>query len=76
MVPAAVMGMDVKKFLDRTKEMVSACAPSASVEANPGAMLGIVWERPRKRPRQSNDCDITRHLRLRGLAGTVAGEST
>ncbi len=42
MVPAAVMGLDVKKFLVRTKEMVSACAPSASIEGNPGAMLGIV----------------------------------
>jgi len=42
MVPAAVMGLDVKKFLDRTKEMVSACAPSASIDGNPGAMLGIV----------------------------------
>jgi transaldolase/glucose-6-phosphate isomerase len=42
MVPAALMGLDVKKFLDRSKEMVSACAPSASVEGNPGAMLGIV----------------------------------
>lgn len=42
MVPAAVMGLDVKKFLARTKEMVSACAASASIEGNPGAMLGIV----------------------------------
>ena len=42
MVPAAVMGLDVKKFLDRTKQMVSACAPSSSIEANPGAMLGLV----------------------------------
>ena len=42
MVPAAVMGLDVKKFLDRTKQMVSACAPSSSIEGNPGVMLGIV----------------------------------
>ena len=42
MVPAAVMGLDVKKFLDRTKQMVLACGPSASIEGNPGAMLGIV----------------------------------
>ncbi|HET9407790.1 MAG TPA: bifunctional transaldolase/phosoglucose isomerase [Candidatus Sulfotelmatobacter sp.] len=42
MVPAAVMGLDTKKFLDRTQEMVRACGPAASVEENPGAMLGII----------------------------------
>jgi transaldolase / glucose-6-phosphate isomerase len=42
MIPAAVMGIDTKKFLDRTEEMVRACGPSAAVEENPGAMLGII----------------------------------
>ena len=42
MVPAAVMGVDIKKFLDRTQEMVRACGPSAPVEENPGAALGII----------------------------------
>jgi transaldolase/glucose-6-phosphate isomerase len=42
MVPAAVMGMDTKKFLARAAEMVRACGPSASVEENPGAVLGII----------------------------------
>jgi len=42
MVPAAVMGLDTKKFLDRAQEMVRACGPDASVEENPGAMLGII----------------------------------
>jgi len=42
MVPAAVIGLDTKKFLDRAQEMVRACGPSASIEANPGAMLGII----------------------------------
>ena len=42
MVPAAAIGVDVKKFLDRTQEMVRACGPSASVEENPGAALGII----------------------------------
>jgi transaldolase/glucose-6-phosphate isomerase len=41
-VPAAVMGLDVPKFLDRTEEMVQACAASVPVEKNPGVMLGIV----------------------------------
>jgi hypothetical protein len=34
--------VDSKKFLDRTQEMVRACGPSAPVEENPGAMLGII----------------------------------
>ncbi len=42
MVPAAVMGLDTKKFLSRAAEMVRACGPSASVEENPGAALGII----------------------------------
>ncbi len=42
MVPAAVMGMDTKKFLTRTAEMVNACGPSVAIEENPGAALGII----------------------------------
>jgi transaldolase/glucose-6-phosphate isomerase len=42
MVPAAAMGLDAKKFLDRTQEMVRACGPAAPLEENPGAMLGII----------------------------------
>jgi transaldolase/glucose-6-phosphate isomerase len=42
MVPAAAMGVDVKKFLDRTQEMVRACGASSPVEENPGAALGII----------------------------------
>ena len=41
MVPAAVMGLDTKKFLGHAAEMVSACKTPA-VEQNPGAMLGII----------------------------------
>jgi transaldolase/glucose-6-phosphate isomerase len=42
MVPAAVMGVDIKKLLDRAQEMVRACGPSVPVEENPGAVLGII----------------------------------
>ena len=42
LVPAAIMGLDVRKFLDRTREMVEACAPSVAVEENPGVVLGII----------------------------------
>ena len=41
-VPAAAMGLDVAKFLDRTEQMVEACAPAVAVENNPGVMLGII----------------------------------
>ena len=42
MAPAAVIGIDTKKFLDRAQEMVGACGPDAPVEGNTGAVLGIV----------------------------------
>jgi transaldolase/glucose-6-phosphate isomerase len=42
LVPAAVMGVDVAKFLDRTEAMVCACMPSVPVDENPGAVLGTV----------------------------------
>jgi glucose-6-phosphate isomerase len=41
-VPAAVMGLDVRKFLDRTEEMVQACGPEVPVDQNPGAILGAI----------------------------------
>ena len=42
LVPAAVMGVDVAKFLDRTEEMVCACMPSVPVSENPGVLLGTI----------------------------------
>jgi transaldolase / glucose-6-phosphate isomerase len=42
MVPAAVMGLDTKKFLERTEEMVQACASTVPVEENPGVLLGLI----------------------------------
>ena len=42
MVPAAVMGMDTKKFLVGAAEMARACGAAATVEENPGAVLGII----------------------------------
>lgn len=42
MVPAAVMGMDVTKFLNSTLEMVKACDPTAAADANPGVVLGTI----------------------------------
>jgi transaldolase/glucose-6-phosphate isomerase len=42
LVPAAAMGLDVRKFLDRTLEMVLASAASTPVEENPGVVLGAI----------------------------------
>jgi glucose-6-phosphate isomerase len=42
MVPAAVMGLDTKKFLARAAEMVRACGASVTVEENSGAVLGTI----------------------------------
>ncbi|HLW54453.1 MAG TPA: bifunctional transaldolase/phosoglucose isomerase [Candidatus Angelobacter sp.] len=42
MVPAAVMGLDVRRFLDRTEEMIQACAATVPAQQNPGVILGAV----------------------------------
>ncbi len=40
MVPAAVMGLDLERFLERTQTMVEACSPSGTADPNPGLLLG------------------------------------
>ncbi len=42
LVPAAVMGLDMTRFLNNTEEMVHACTPSVPVDLNPGAVLGAI----------------------------------
>jgi transaldolase/glucose-6-phosphate isomerase len=42
MVPAAVMGLDVSKFLKNTQKMVNACGASVAADANPGVILGTI----------------------------------
>lgn len=42
MVPAAVMGLDVAKFLRNTDEMVKACGASSAADSNPGVLLGTI----------------------------------
>ena len=37
LVPAAIMGVDVPKLLDRTEEMVQACMPSVPIDENPAS---------------------------------------
>jgi transaldolase/glucose-6-phosphate isomerase len=42
MVPAAVMGLDVARFLKNTEEMVKACGASTVADSNPGVVLGTI----------------------------------
>jgi transaldolase/glucose-6-phosphate isomerase len=42
MVPAAIMGIDVSKFLNKTQEMVHACGASVAADVNPGVVLGAI----------------------------------
>jgi transaldolase / glucose-6-phosphate isomerase len=42
MVPAAIMGLDVAKFLKATQEMVGACGENTAADANLGVILGSV----------------------------------
>jgi transaldolase/glucose-6-phosphate isomerase len=42
MVPAAVMGLDALRFLDRADVMAIACSSCLPVEKNAGALLGLI----------------------------------
>jgi transaldolase/glucose-6-phosphate isomerase len=42
MVPAAVMGIDVAKFLRSAQQMVDACGADTDASANPGVVLGTI----------------------------------
>jgi len=42
MIPAAIQGIDVAKFLDGAEEMVQACASAVPADQNPGVILGAI----------------------------------
>jgi transaldolase/glucose-6-phosphate isomerase len=42
MVPAALMGLDIKKLLDRAERVVHSCAAVVPAAENPGAKLGAI----------------------------------
>ena len=42
MVPAAIAGIDIKRFLECTEEMVQACGPTVTPRDNPGVLLGAI----------------------------------
>ena len=41
-VPAALMGLDASKFVDRAQPMVRACSSSVPANQNPGVILGAI----------------------------------
>jgi transaldolase/glucose-6-phosphate isomerase len=42
MVPAAIMGLDVGRFLSQADEMAKSCASCVPVDENPGVVLGTI----------------------------------
>ncbi|MCS6897014.1 MAG: glucose-6-phosphate isomerase [Nitrospira sp.] len=42
LVPAALLGLDVSKLLDRAADMAAQCQIPTPIEINPGASLGVV----------------------------------
>jgi glucose-6-phosphate isomerase len=48
-VPAAVQGIDVAKFLERAAEMAKACSAAFPTEDNPGVQLGAILGAAAKR---------------------------
>jgi transaldolase/glucose-6-phosphate isomerase len=77
LIPLAIMGVDVVKFLDSTEVMVQACASCVPPELNPGVQLGVALGTLAKEGR-----DKVTLLASPGIAGLGAwleqllGEST
>ncbi len=42
LVPAALLGIDLPRFMDRTLEMVAACSAETAAAENPGLVLGCI----------------------------------
>lgn len=42
MVPAALMGVDIRKLIGRAEEMMKLCSAGSTGEDNPGALLGAI----------------------------------
>ncbi len=41
-IPAAAMGIDAAKFLERADDMAAACSAGAPADTNPGVLLGLI----------------------------------
>ena len=42
MIPGAMQGLDIPRYLDRVEEMVHSCASVVPADENPGAILGAI----------------------------------
>jgi transaldolase / glucose-6-phosphate isomerase len=42
MIPGAIMGLEVTKFLKNTQEMAKACGAAVAADKNPGVLLGVI----------------------------------
>jgi transaldolase / glucose-6-phosphate isomerase len=42
MIPGAIMGLDIPKFLKNAQEMVKACGATVAADKNPGVLLGTI----------------------------------
>jgi transaldolase/glucose-6-phosphate isomerase len=77
MAPAAIMGLDVARFLARAAEMADRCGPAVRVADNPGALLGILLGvLARGAARQGHAGDVARHRRLGVWLEQLLAEST
>ena len=75
LVPAAAMGLEVKRLLATARQMERACGPDVPPVENQGVQLGValgVRGNP-LRPRQGDDYCLARDRRSRRLAGTASG---
>ncbi len=55
LLPAAIMGIDVGRFLDSTIRMVQSCAASVPPAANPGVTLGLILGTLAQHPQHGRD---------------------
>jgi transaldolase/glucose-6-phosphate isomerase len=77
MVPAAAMGIDVPRLLDRTEIMVQSCASSVPPEVNPGVRLGVIMGILAKRGRDKLTIVTSPGIRsLGGWMEQLIAEST
>jgi transaldolase/glucose-6-phosphate isomerase len=77
MVPAALLGMDIDKLLDRAETMSEACAPCVNAEDNPGVWLGTIMGEAYKTGRDKVTIITTPELDSFGLwAEQLIAEST
>ena len=72
MVPAAIMGVDVPRFLAATEEMVHSCTPAVPIDREPGRGIGDRSGGVRKTwPRQADADIVAGNPRPGGMAGAT-----